>query len=268
MGSIARSESSLPTLCCVDGYDVDAFTRVAAEFGQRRYGFVVTPNADHLIRLAEDEQFRRCYAAAAYTLLDSRVVAKLLDLGRGQRIPVCPGSELVESLFERVIRPDDGLVLIGGSAEQAEALRRRYGLKRLAHHNPPMGFAADPEAVEACLRFVEAHSPFRYCLLAVGSPRQEMLAQRLAQRGRARGLALCVGASIDFLTGRERRAPAWMRRLCLEWLFRLLQSPTRLAQRYLVRCPRVFTLLRRHEIALRLPALPPARRETITAKAA
>ena len=251
MSSIARIGHFVPMLCAIDGYDVDGFARIAARFGQYRYGFVVTPNADHLIRLSEDEQFRRHYAAASYTLLDSRVVARLLDLSRGQHIPVCPGSELVEALFAGVIRPQDPLVLIGSSAEQAEALRQRYGLRNLAHHNPPMGFVDDPVAVEACLHFVEAHSPFRYCLLAVGSPRQEMLAHRLAERGIARGLALCVGASIDFLTGTERRAPQWMRSLCLEWAFRLAQSPGRLAQRYLVRCPRVFGLLRQYEIVLR-----------------
>jgi exopolysaccharide biosynthesis WecB/TagA/CpsF family protein len=111
-----------------------------------------------------------------------------------------------------------------------------------------MGFIHDPGAVEACLQFIESHSPFRFCLLAVGSPQQEQLAAMLQSRGRARGLALCVGASIDFLTGRERRAPQWMQAAGLEWLHRLLHSPRRLARRYLVRGPRVFQVLRRADI--------------------
>jgi UDP-N-acetyl-D-mannosaminuronic acid transferase (WecB/TagA/CpsF family) len=114
-----------------------------------------------------------------------------------------------------------------------------------------MGFIRDPQAVEACLRFIETHSPFRFCLLAVGAPQQEAVAQLLKSRGIARGLAMCIGASINFLTGEERRAPLWMQRCGIEWSFRLLQAPGRMAGRYLVRGPRVFALLYRAAVVLR-----------------
>ena len=126
---------------------------------------------------------------------------------------------------------------------QAQTLRDKYSLKNLFHHNPPMGFVNDPRAVEECLAFAEAHSPFRFCMLAVGSPQQEILARQLKSRGIARGMALCIGASINFITGVERRAPRWMQSLALEWLYRLMQDPRRLARRYLLRGPRVFALL-------------------------
>lgn len=234
-----------------DDYDLERFVDTAAQFGSRKYGYVVTPNADHLIRLDEDARFRALYHDAAFVLLDSRFLAKLVAVAGGPKLPVCAGSDLTAALFGRVIKPDDRLVLIGGRPEQAAILRQKYGLGNLLHHNPPMGFIRDPAAVEACLEFIEAGSPFRFCLLGVGAPQQEMIAQRLGQRGRARGLALCIGASIDFLTGVERRAPRWMQRLGIEWLFRLLQSPRRLARRYLVRGPRVFGILRRTPISLR-----------------
>ncbi|MDO8704276.1 MAG: WecB/TagA/CpsF family glycosyltransferase, partial [Sulfuricaulis sp.] len=239
-----------------DNYDTAGFTDVAANFGQGRYGYAVTPNADHMIRLHEDTSFRALYAAANYILLDSRFLAHVLRLTKGIQLPVCPGSDLTEKLFADAIAPDDSLVLIGGSDEQAQRLVERYGLRRLAHFNPPMGFIRDPEAVEACLRFIEAHSPFRFCLLAVGAPQQEAVAQQLKARGIARGLALCIGASIDFLTGDERRAPLWMQRAGMEWLFRLMQAPGRMAKRYLVRGPRVFGLLHNAEIVLRKVSAP------------
>jgi exopolysaccharide biosynthesis WecB/TagA/CpsF family protein len=234
-----------------DNFSLDDFLAVAAGFGQNRYGYVVTPNADHMIRLYEDPSFRALYADAEYVLMDSRFLSHLLRITRGLKLPVCAGSDLTAQLFARVIHADDGVVLIGGSDAQARMLAERYGLRKLAHHNPPMGFLKQPEAVEACLAFVEAHSPFRFCLIGVGSPQQEVIAQQLRLRGRARGLALCVGASIDFLTGVEKRAPRWMRRIGLEWLYRLLQNPERLAARYLRRGPRVFGLLRKSRIELR-----------------
>jgi UDP-N-acetyl-D-mannosaminuronic acid transferase (WecB/TagA/CpsF family) len=54
-----------------------------------------------------------------------------------------------------------------------------------------------------------------------------------------------VGASLDFLTGNEKRAPEWIQQMSLEWLYRLAQNPRRLARRYLVRGPRFFAHLRR-----------------------
>lgn len=242
--------------CSFDDFDVDGLVKVAARFGTQRYGYVVTPNADHLIRLHEEPALRPLYEEASYVTLDSRFIARLLRLLRGTRLPVCPGSDLTARLFAEVIHPDDRIVLIGGGDGAVSALRRRYRLTQLAHYNPPMGFIHDPAAVEACMDFIEAHSPFRYCLLGVGSPQQERLALMLKERGRARGLALCVGASINFLTGGERRAPHWMQQAGLEWLFRLLQSPRRLAYRYLVRGPRIFPLLYRLDFRLRPPAAP------------
>ena len=107
-----------------DNYDVAGFADVAASFGQDRYGYAVTPNADHMIRLHEDASFRALYAAANYVLLDSRFLSHVLRITKGIRLPVCTGSDLTAKLFSDVISPDDPLVLIGGSDEQARATRR------------------------------------------------------------------------------------------------------------------------------------------------
>jgi UDP-N-acetyl-D-mannosaminuronic acid transferase (WecB/TagA/CpsF family) len=117
-----------------------------------------------------------------------------------------------------------------------------------------MKFIRDPVAVESCLREIEAVGPFRFCFLAIGSPQQEIIAQKLKERGIVRGLALCVGAAIDFLTGVEKRAPVWMQEAGLEWLYRLTRNPKRLWTRYLVRGPRIFLLLSRIELRVRQSA--------------
>jgi N-acetylglucosaminyldiphosphoundecaprenol N-acetyl-beta-D-mannosaminyltransferase len=242
----------------LEDYDVEGFLPVAAAFGRERFGYVVTPNVDHLIRYHDDPAFRALYADAAYVLLDSQFLSRIFRVFEGIRIRVCTGSDLTEQLFARIIAPDDRIVLIGCTREQARLLAKRYGLTALSHYNPPMGFIRDPEQVEACVRFVEAHSPFRFCFFAVGAPQQETLAQALKTRGVARGMALCIGASINFLTGLERRAPRWMQRLGMEWFFRLVNDPGRLAQRYLVRGPRVFSLLRMTDVQVRpRPVLSP-----------
>jgi N-acetylglucosaminyldiphosphoundecaprenol N-acetyl-beta-D-mannosaminyltransferase len=235
----------------LDDYDLDGFVSVASAFGADQFGYVVTPNVDHLIRYHDDPEFREQYADASYVLLDSRFLAHLLRVIRGTRVGVCTGSDLTARLISQAAAPHDSIVLIGGSAEQAGLLVQKFGLKALHHYNPPMGFIHDPREIEACLSFVEAHSPFRFCFLAVGAPQQEILAQSLKKRRAARGLALCIGASINFMTGKERRAPRWMQRSGLEWIYRLASDPSRLARRYLVRGPRVFALLFQTEVVVR-----------------
>jgi exopolysaccharide biosynthesis WecB/TagA/CpsF family protein len=235
----------------IDDFGLPEFTAVAADYGQDRFGYVVTPNVDHLIRYYEDASFRAHYRAAEFILMDSRFAARLVYMLKGVRLPVCTGSDLTAHLLNKVIQPNDRIVMIGGSEAQAQEIRSRFGLTNVQHHNPPMGFINDPAAVEGCLQFIEQSGPFRFCFLAVGSPQQEALAQALKARGIARGLALCIGASLNFITGAEKRAPVWMQKMALEWLYRLLQNPRRLARRYLVRGPRIFGHLRRSRVVLR-----------------
>jgi exopolysaccharide biosynthesis WecB/TagA/CpsF family protein len=251
VGSKPAGQDTRRVVHHIDNYDLPTFLNVAENFGTEQYGYVVTPNVDHMIRYHENGDFRALYAQAAYVLLDSRVAALAFRMVHGVRIPVCTGSDLTEALLSRVAGTADRIVIIGGSERQARLLKSRYGLQDLHHYNPPMGFINDARAVEACLQFIEAASPFRFCLIAVGSPRQEILAQLLAERTRARGLALCIGASIDFLTGGERRAPFWMQRVGLEWLYRLMQNPRRLAWRYLVRGPKFFAYVGSSQIEVR-----------------
>jgi exopolysaccharide biosynthesis WecB/TagA/CpsF family protein len=246
--SVAPNESIALFL---DDYDLPQFIAVAAGFGQDHFGFVVTPNVDHMIRYHDDASFRDSYAAAEYVLLDSRLLARLMRLTRGLALRVCTGSDLTAALFSSVIKSPDPIVLIGGTVAQARQLQKLYGLTNIHHFNPRMGFIKDPAAVRECLEFVEAHSPFRFCFIAVGSPQQETLAVQLQLRGRARGLALCIGASLNFITGSEKRAPKWVQRLSLEWLYRLSQNPQRLAGRYLVRGPRILACLRQDRIVVR-----------------
>jgi exopolysaccharide biosynthesis WecB/TagA/CpsF family protein len=220
----------------------EVLDRLAARPASSPFAYVVTPNADHLIRLSTRAELRNLYDAAALRLLDSRVVARLARLFGLPAPPVVTGSDLTAALFDKVIAPGDPVTVLGGSEETAAALRARYGLARLAHYNPPMGFDRDPAALEAAIRFLE-DNPARFSFLAVGSPRQEIVAAALVRRGKATGIGLCIGASLLFLTGAERRAPRVVQGAGLEWAWRLAQSPRRLARRYLLDSPGIVRLL-------------------------
>jgi exopolysaccharide biosynthesis WecB/TagA/CpsF family protein len=237
----------------IDDYDLAEAQAIVAAFGSDRFGYLVTPNVDHLIRYCDDPRFRTLYANAALVLLDSRFLGRIIGMFTRRRHRVTTGSDLTAAVLSSVLKPNDAAVLVGGSDWQAQELRARFGLTALRHVDPPMNFIDDKVAVENCLRKIEDASPFRFCFLAIGSPQQEMVARLLQERGVARGLALCVGASINYVTGSEKRAPPWIQSLGSEWLFRLLQNPKRMWRRYLVRGPRIFLLLPRIELRRRRP---------------
>jgi exopolysaccharide biosynthesis WecB/TagA/CpsF family protein len=238
----------------IDGYNLEEALKLVSTFGHERYGYVVTPNVDHVIRHHQDGHFRSLYSQATYVLLDSRFLAHTVGLVKRQVLRVCLGSDLTTAILESVLKPMDVAVLVGGTAEQVRILRDRYGLKALHHIDPPMNFINDPTAVEDCLQQIEAVGSFRFCFLAVGSPQQEIIAQKLKERGKVRGLALCIGAAINFLTGVEQRAPYWMQEAGLEWLYRLTMNPRRLWKRYLIRGPRIFLMLPWLELRVRRSA--------------
>ena len=138
----------MSTVLQLDDFGLEHFAQLAASFGQHHYGYVVTPNVDHVIRYWDEASFREFYAGASFVLLDSRFLARLLRAIKGLRLQACPGSDLTSLLFNRIIAPDDKVVLIGGTASQAQALVQQRGLRALRHYEPPMGFIHDPAAVD------------------------------------------------------------------------------------------------------------------------
>jgi N-acetylglucosaminyldiphosphoundecaprenol N-acetyl-beta-D-mannosaminyltransferase len=80
--------------------------------------------------------------------------------------------------------------------------------------------------------------------VAFGAPKQELFIRRALPAIRP-AVAVGVGAGFDFIAGKMRRAPRWMSRSGLEWLFRLAQEPRRLAKRYLLDDPKFASILYR-----------------------
>jgi N-acetylglucosaminyldiphosphoundecaprenol N-acetyl-beta-D-mannosaminyltransferase len=213
-----------------------------------RFSYVVTPNVDHIVMLHEagDESWRSAYreavTAAALRLNDSRILARLAKLS-GLRLPVTPGSDLTRELVARAAAGSltRRWLLVGGSKGEAAWLARRLPGHDVSHYEPPMG-VRDDAAAQAAIAERVAAAQADYVLFAIGAPQSEIVAHQIAREGRARGVGLCIGASVEFLSGAKRRAPRAIQRMGLEWLHRLLSEPRRLWRRYLLRGPRVFII--------------------------
>ena len=218
--------------------------RLRSVTAEDRYQFLVTPNVDHVVRLHDRDRatagLADVYARADYCVCDSKILA-LLAKWRGVDLPVIPGSDLTARIFADVLRAGDRIAIIGGDESTPVQLSAKYPSLDIVQHVPPMGLMKNATARRAAAAFIAEQKP-RFTFVCVGSPQQELIAAEAAELSGATGLALCVGASLDFLTDRQKRAPALVRQMKMEWAHRLLTNPRRLWRRYLVEGPAIFAL--------------------------
>jgi N-acetylglucosaminyldiphosphoundecaprenol N-acetyl-beta-D-mannosaminyltransferase len=198
--------------------------------------YVVTPNADHVVLLQENAAMRRAYADAALVIADGWPVvlaSHVLSRPLPERVT---GSDLVPGVFLRASPNDPVRVYLFGAApgvaeRAASAVEARYpGVRVVGAHGPPLGFERDPEETRRSLELIRKADP-ELLLVGLGAPKQELWVHANRAEIRAR-VALCIGATIDFLAGERARAPSWMQRVGLEWLHRMVHEPRRLVPRY------------------------------------
>lgn len=209
-------------------------------------GSVFTPNVDHVVSVERNEAFRAAYSRAALSLADGMPLvwgSRLLGRPLPERVA---GSDLVLPLLERAAQRGWRVFFLGaneGVADKAaEVVRQRYGTNVVGTDSPRivLGDTAQVERIAAQLNAARPH----LVLMAFGAPKQELLMDALRERVRP-AVCLGIGASLDFIAGTIKRAPGFMRRTGLEWLYRLGQEPRRLWRRYLVNDPLFAAILLR-----------------------
>ncbi len=195
---------------------------------------VFTLNLDHLVKRRRDAAFRSAYAAARHVTADGWPVAWLARR-RGWPVERVTGADLLVPLCEIAAVLELSVAFVGATPQALRRatvrLRERApGLKVAARISPPFGF--DPSG-PAAGELVEdlRKSGARLCFLALGAPKQELLAARAVSAEVPCGF-LGIGAAVDFIAGTQKRAPAPLRTWGLEWAWRLLSDPARMAGRY------------------------------------
>lgn len=203
---------------------------------QERCHYVVTPNVDHAVLMQENEALRAAYADADLVLADGH---PLVWASRWLRQPLperVPGSDLVPRLFDGSPADRPLRVFLLGAApgvamRAAENMRRRWPqVETVGVYSPPLGFEKCESESNMILGRILLARP-DVLVVGLGAPKQEIWVHRHRDRIHAK-VALCVGATIDFLAGEKRRAPRWMQRTGIEWLHRMLSEPRRLVRRY------------------------------------
>lgn len=199
-------------------------------------GFALaTVNLDHLVKLRRDGDFAAAYAAQDLVCADGNPIVWLSRLAR-RPVSLVPGSELIVPLAQLAAREGVSVALVGSTddalaAASAALVDRVPGLTVATTIAPPMGFDPSADQARAVLGTLAA-SGARLTFVALGAPKQEVFAALGREVTPQMGFA-SIGAGLDFLAGRQTRAPEWVQAIAMEWLWRMLGNPRRLARRYL-----------------------------------
>ncbi len=203
---------------------------------ENNVGFsMATINLDHLVKLRELKEFRDAYAKQDLVTADGNPIVWMSQIAR-KPVHLIPGSDTIIPLSRIAAAVGVPVALLGSTDEtlNSAALQMEKeipGLQVTCKISPPMGLEPDGELAVTIIEQVR-DSGAKLCILALGSPKQEILAARAREIAPNVGF-ICTGAGLDFIAGSQIRAPRWVRRLALEWLWRALSSPRRLGPRYI-----------------------------------
>ncbi|HLI61647.1 MAG TPA: WecB/TagA/CpsF family glycosyltransferase [Solirubrobacteraceae bacterium] len=200
-------------------------------------GWVSTPNTHQLRLLSRERDLRALVARASLVVADGMPLIWASALQATPLPERVAGSSLVWSLAREAARARAPLFLLGGDPGVAERAAARLeaeipGIMIAGTHCPPLGFERDErERAEIIDRLRCARPAIVY--VGLGFPKQERLIIDLCPFLPATWF-LGIGISLSFISGDQRRAPAWVQKAGLEWAHRLSREPGRLFRRYVI----------------------------------
>lgn len=209
---------------------------------QLEEGVVVTPNIDHFIKLQKDKEFYDCYVRSEHIVCDSRVIQLLSKIlyGRGGVAEQIAGSDLFPAYCQHHRNNTDKVkvFLLGGTEQSVEVAKDKLNQNAgsnivVGAYSPPFGFEHSSDELEKILQLIR-NSGATALAVGVGAPKQEKWIFQHKDKMTTVKLFFAIGATIDFQAGAVKRAPRWMVKAGLEWFYRMMQEPGRMAKRYLV----------------------------------
>jgi N-acetylglucosaminyldiphosphoundecaprenol N-acetyl-beta-D-mannosaminyltransferase len=196
---------------------------------------LVTPNAGHLTNIYDNPELSAIYSTAELSLIDGWPIAVAAKNASKLKIARVTGSDLLPELFTQLTK-DVRVGIVGGNNESLirQSLESRFPDLNIQIINTSQWTNSVYDIRR--LRELVQYNALSIVLLCLGHPKQELLAKELKDydwAGSRPDWIMCVGATIDFLTGEQKRAPKVFQKIGLEWFFRLITNPKKFTQRYL-----------------------------------
>lgn len=196
--------------------------------------YICVSNVHTTVMAYRDKVYRQVQNSAAMALPDGQplsIVSRKRGFSEARRVP---GPDLMPAILDLSQETGYRHYFYGSTDATLTALRaallRRYPRLQIAGmYSPPFRELTRAEDEEIVKRINDSGADFVW--VALGAPKQEWWMYE--HRHRIKALMLGVGAAFDFTAGTVKRAPMWMQKLCLEWVFRILRDPRRMLPRYL-----------------------------------
>lgn len=218
--------------CPIDVVDMDGAVTLCERFiAERGFAQHMAINVAKIVSMRDDPQLRDAVGRCHLVTADGQAIvwaARLLGRPLPERVA---GIDLMEALFARAEEHGHRVYVLGARQDVLET-----AMKRIRERHPRLevagyrnGYFAREEEAEVAAAIRAARPDILF--VAMSSPRKEYF---LGDHGPALGVpfVMGVGGAIDVTAGKTRRAPLWMQRTGLEWLYRLLQEPRRMFRRY------------------------------------
>jgi len=221
----------------VDPVDLnEAVDRAMEAVADGAFAQLCTVNLDFLVNARRDPTTHAVLRRSELNVADG---APVEWLGRllGSPLPGrVAGSDLVPRLAASAAATGARIFFLGGEDGNAAVAAERLattnpGLVVAGVHEPPRAPLEDMDDDDIVRRIEESDADI--LLVALGHPKQDKWIARNRERLPV-SVAVGVGCTFDLIAGRRTRAPRWMRRTGLEWLFRLVHEPSRLGLRYFI----------------------------------
>jgi N-acetylglucosaminyldiphosphoundecaprenol N-acetyl-beta-D-mannosaminyltransferase len=195
---------------------------------------VATANMDFLAHAGKDNEYREILSRCDLVVADGMPIVWASGLFGTKLRERVAGADMVPELVRLSAEKGYKLFLLGATPEVAEAAERKMqemypGACVVGRLSPPIK-PLDQFDNDSILAEIEKANP-DILLVAFGSPKQEKWVSRNRHRLNV-PVCIGVGATLDFLAGSVKRAPMWMQKSGMEWLFRMAVDPHRLLPRY------------------------------------
>lgn len=199
--------------------------------------FLVTPNVDHIVNVHKNKEFRELYKKAKLKLVDGQPIIFASKFFKKPIKEKISGSDLTPEIFKMANNNKFKVFIFGSKPGVPEKainllLKKNQDINTIGFYSPPFGFENNEEQLKVSINKIKNFKP-DILLVSLGSPKGEFFIANYLDELKV-PLSIQVGASIDFIANTIPRAPIWMQKSGLEWLFRFLREPNRMFYRYFI----------------------------------
>lgn len=202
-------------------------------------GVLITPNVDHLMKLQKDKEFYEVYQQAEWVVCDSKILYLLSKLLKHSLPEAIPGSSFFTAFYQ-YHKDDLGCKIFLLGAAEGVAVKAMDEINKaigreivIGAYSPSYGFETDEQECEELVNIVNK-SGANVLLVGVGAPKQEKWIVKYRDQMPNVDIFMALGATIDFEAKTLKRAPIFLQKIGLEWLYRCLKEPKRLFKRYFI----------------------------------